>query len=391
MNGVDYRIGGPALCDRPLPAYSEEALDFLADLSRELLALPEARIYPDLTAAAFWCRRGNLNKLKAACPDAAYRLGRGLAFHITPANIPINFAFSWSFSLLAGNADLVRLPSKRFPQADAFCGAVERLLPRHPEIERRTAFVSYPSNSEATAAFCAQADARLIWGGDATIAKVRQYPTKPKCVDLTFADRYSICILDGGAVLACSEQALQRLAERFYNDSYLTDQNACSSPQLILWLHGTPEAKTRFWDAVAACAAARYELQGMTAVDKYTQLCQDGIDRPEVRGAVRQNGNLLYRVELSALPGDCTALRGQGGYFYEYGLHTLDELCPVVTEKYQTVTYFGVPSEELRALVLENRLRGIDRIVPVGSALDIGLIWDGYDIVRMLSRIVDVQ
>ena len=41
--------------------------------------------------------------------------------------------------------------------------------------------------------------------------------------------------------------------------------------------------------------------------------------------------------------------------------------------------------------VFKNRLSGIDRIVPVGEALDIGVIWDGYDIVRSLSRIIDVK
>ena len=31
------------------------------------------------------------------------------------------------------------------------------------------------------------------------------------------------------------------------------------------------------------------------------------------------------------------------------------------------------------------------RMVPISSALDIGGIWDGYDIVRSLSRIIDYK
>ena len=42
-------------------------------------------------------------------------------------------------------------------------------------------------------------------------------------------------------------------------------------------------------------------------------------------------------------------------------------------------------------MVIDNRLRGIDRIVPVGRAMDIGIIWDGYDIISMLSRIVQAE
>jgi len=36
-------------------------------------------------------------------------------------------------------------------------------------------------------------------------------------------------------------------------------------------------------------------------------------------------------------------------------------------------------------------LSGIDRIVPVGKALDMDVTWDGYDIVRSLSRVIDVK
>ncbi len=391
MNGVEVIIGSLEISHEPLPAYSSEALDFLSELSRELMAFPESRVYPDLSSAAFWCRKANLLKLKETCSCAENRLGRGLAFHITPSNIPVNFAFSWFFSLLSGNANIIRLPTKRFPQAEVFCNTVKRLLPKHREIERRTAFVRYPSGSEETGTFCQMADARLIWGGDETIAQIRQYPTKPKCVDLTFADRYSICILDGEAVSRCSETELKRLAENFYNDTYLMDQNACSSPQLILWRNPDGEGQRRFWDAVAACAAVRYDLQGMTAVDKYTRLCQDAIERPEVKAVFRQKGNLVYRAELAELPKNSTTFRGNGGYFYEYRLRSLDELCGIVDEKYQTVTVYGVAPEEIRQVVLRNRLRGVDRVVPVGKAMDIGVIWDGYDIVTMLSRVVSTQ
>ena len=63
----------------------------------------------------------------------------------------------------------------------------------------------------------------------------------------------------------------------------------------------------------------------------------------------------------------------------------------MVTEKYQTFCYFGVDPEEIRKTVLAHHLAGIDRITPIGKAMDIGVIWDGYDLIRMLSRIVNVE
>lgn len=385
MNNVEYLIGREEIETAPMPVYSEDAMSFCTELSKALLSSPISRAYPDLSALAFWCRRANLQKLKERCPEAEYRLGRGLCFHVTPGNIPVNFAFSWLFGLLSGCANIVRLSSRRFPQTEPLCDAIRVTLCKFPELEKRTAFIRYEADDETTAYFCAMADARLIWGGDATIAAVKGQNAKPRCVDVCFADRWSLCLLDGAALEAADEKTLARLAEDFYNDTWLMDQNACSSPQLILWRNDTPAARERFWRAAEETARGRYALQAAVAVDKYTHLFEDALDGVPVKETVRE-GNLLYRVELSVLPKDLTALRGRGGYFYEYSLKTLDELAPRVTEKFQTLTCFGTEPEELRRFVIANRLRGIDRIVPVGKAMDIGMVWDGFDLARTLSR-----
>ena len=34
---------------------------------------------------------------------------------------------------------------------------------------------------------------------------------------------------------------------------------------------------------------------------------------------------------------------------------------------------------------------GVDRVVPIGKALDLGFIWDGKDIIKTLSRRISVQ
>jgi hypothetical protein len=69
----------------------------------------------------------------------------------------------------------------------------------------------------------------------------------------------------------------------------------------------------------------------------------------------------------------------------------MNSIAHIINTKYQTLTYFGLKKAQLLDFVVRNRLSGIDRIVPIGSALDIGAIWDGYDIVRSLSRIIDIK
>lgn len=388
MSSVEYLVGNENILNTPLSVFNDNVVSFLNDVSQVLLKSETSRIYPDLSAFAFWCRKANLSKLKENY-SVADRLGRGLCFHISPSNIPINFAFSYVFSLLAGNSNIVRLPSKSFPQVDFLCEIFSKVLKKYPEIEQRTAFIKYPVDNEITAEFSKIADARIIWGGDSTIASVKCLASKPRGVDITFADRYSVCIIDAQKVLEADDVQLKRLSEDFYNDTYLMDQNACSSPQLILWVNDNEDARLKFWDAIYNTASQKYNLQDAICVDKYTKLCEDAIDF-DIIGQVKHDDNLLYRAELSELSPKIEKLRGKSGYFYEYSLKNYDELFNIITERFQTITYFGIDAGILRESIIANNLRGVDRIVPIGKAMDIGIIWDGHDLVNELSRVISL-
>ena len=50
------------------------------------------------------------------------------------------------------------------------------------------------------------------------------------------------------------------------------------------------------------------------------------------------------------------------------------------------MAYYGYTKEQLSDLVIDMRLNGIDRIVPLGKTTDFALIWDGYDLISTLSR-----
>lgn len=391
MNGVDFIIGTDEINRTPLTAYSDEAVAFITDLSAQIMRSPLLREYPDIAALGFWGRKGNILSLKKNCPESNIRLGRGVCFHIAPSNIPMSFAFSYLFGLLAGCSNIVRLPSKKFPQTEEMLKVISRVLKDHPEIETRSVFVRYPAEKSITEELSLLADARMIWGGDETVGNIRKIIINPKCIDIAFSDRYSFCIVDGDAVLNADERIIKRLAGDFYNDTYLMDQNACSSPQMICWLQDSKAARDRFWSAVSEIAQKKYHLQATVCVDKYTQSCEDAIDRADNVIEIIHDTNLLYRAQVKKLTSDIEGYRGNGGYFYEYSMDGLNDMVSVVTERFQTVTYFGIDPDEILKTVIEQKLRGIDRIVPIGKAMDIGVIWDGYDLVRMLSRIINVE
>lgn len=376
----------------PLRTYSENAICFLADWSRELLAQPAVRAYPDIASFAYWCRPANLSKLQRELDDQYRRLGRGLALHIAPANVPVNFAFSYAFGLLSGNANIVRVPESLPVQASLLCEMAARVLawPQHSRIASMTRLIRYPRNDEITQTLSKSSDVRLLWGGDQTIHHLRSMTTSPRCVDIAFADRYSVCLLSADAVIEADDKSLQTLAQGFYNDVFLLDQNACSSPHLVLW-QGTDTdilaAQARFWQMVQSVLDTKAPAPGIHAVEKYMHLCRTAIDLGDIRLQPQKN-NSFFRVTLEELPVNISDFRGRHGFFFEIADNNFEQLRRIVGEHYQTLTCFGVDLAAIADSVVVWGLPGIDRVVPVGKALDIGVIWDGYDLIRSMSRIV---
>ena len=391
---VELLAGSPPhkIAVHALPPYSREAVEFLAEVSSRLLKSPEIREYPDIAGFGYWCRRANLSKLAQAFDKNYERLGRGLALHIAPANVPVNFAFSFAFGLLAGNANIVRVSSVNHPQAIVIIRVLQELLAseNHARIRCMTSFVSYPRDDKITNALSEISDARIIWGGDATVNLIRRMNTKARCVDVCFADRYSVSLFGADAICDADSESFFRLIEGFYNDVFLLDQNACSSPHMVLWQGDDARicsAKYRFWRGLEELLETKNPEPGIYSLNKFTHLCRTAIWLQPIK-QTRSSSGRIYRVELDQLPLDAENFRGQHGFFFETTDNDLQKLCAAVNSRYQTLTYYGVDPQNITRLVVENGLRGLDRVVPVGMALDISTVWDGYDLITTLSRVI---
>ena len=386
-NQLDYEQW---CAQRPDTLFSEDVLAYLNALSASLLRDPQSRQYPDVITFAFFCRKANLLRMKDEYQSAKLRLGRGMVFHIAPSNVPINFAYSLVAGLLSGNHNVVRVSSKDFVQVDIVVRNMLSLQADYPEVSRRIAVVRYEHDSNANAIFSADCHVRVIWGGDRTIQQIRENALPARSFDICFADRYSFAVFNADELV--NEADMDALALRFYNDTYLFDQNACSAPHLIIWLgdaHNVVKAKQLFWSAVQNLLDKRYVLQDIQAVDKLTALYRQSVAM-NIRAEEYAN-NVLRRVELSQLPDDIDEYRCAGGYFTEYTAKTLDEIAPIIKNKYQTIAYYGLDKDRLISFVNRNKIVGVDRIVPVGETTAFSLIWDGYDLINMMSRIIDIK
>ena len=128
MNKVIKFLGNKKVLVKPCMPFGKLEIDFLDSLSKILMNNNNARNFPDVISFAFWCRKKNIKSLKNKLNTAETRIGLGCIFHITPSNVPLNFAYSFAFGLLTGNSNIVKLPSENFPQTKIVCNAISKII-----------------------------------------------------------------------------------------------------------------------------------------------------------------------------------------------------------------------------------------------------------------------
>jgi Acyl-CoA reductase (LuxC) len=369
--------------------YSQKVIKFLKELAEIILIDREARKFPDVIAFAFWCR--DIDE-RVHLGTSNYRRGRGLVFHVTPGNVPVNFAYSLATGLLSGNVNIVRLPSKKFEQVEYLIVKIGALIskPTHREVRNYFALVRYPKEREINDYFSELCDVRVIWGGNQTIHEIRKSNISAKTFDITFPDRYSICVVNSERYLKSNEKV--KIAQGFYNDTYLFDQNACTAPHLISWIGDAKlcsEASKIFWKNLEPIVSKRYSIEPLQIMDKLVMSARFSSGHPLAK--LRRSGdNKIFRIQLKEIKLNLEEFKSHSGLFYEVALQKLEELVEAVTGNYQTMVYYGFKYEELRQFIESSNLRGIDRIVPIGKSLAFSLNWDGYNLIESLSRSVEI-
>lgn len=372
-------------------------LDFLAALSRRLLAPPIARRYPELGSLGFFLRRGELSR---AVPDGdgdgdhVLRFPRGLVLHVPPANVDTIFVYSWALSALAGNANVVRISPRAAGAAEAIMEELNAAVQEaHPVVAQTQAMVTYGRDPEVTAALSRSCDLRVIWGGDAAVEQIRQAPLAAHARDLTFPDRASFAAVSVAGWAAADPPARERAADGFVMDSYWFDQAACASPRAVYLVGGDAPAaervRTEFLALVAAAARARGVVTD-PAMAVQNRVSSYGLAADGVATAITPVSEQVLSVRLGD-PGAVPRRWLGAGVFPLAWVPSLADLVPVVQRKDQTLTQFGFTRDQLLAFVTALEGRGIDRVVPFGSALSFQPIWDGYQLMHEFTRLTTIS
>tara|TARA_B100000989_G_scaffold286658_1_gene255528 strand:- start:1204 stop:2376 length:1173 start_codon:yes stop_codon:yes gene_type:complete len=373
---------------KKLKPFDDKMINFLSELSTRVTKSTEAKKNPEIMSFAFWIRRNNLIKLKKKyeIKKLNKRKGVGLLFHIPPSNIVSNFAYSLIFGLLSGNTNIIRLPEKSELMAKVLIKSMNNIKKIRLDISKYIYFIKNYTDDDRSNRLSSISDARLIWGGDKTVNLFKKFKTKKGCRNLYFTDKYSLSIFDSNKVTVANKVDLEHLIRNFYNDTYLVDQNACSSPNLIIWTGSEVEkAKKIFWSKLLEVVKKKYKLSFFSAVDKYTSSAIFSAKNNSISNIIN-NENLLIRIKLDKLNYNLENFRGKWGLFYEFSNKNKFKVNLPFSKKYQTITSYGYSKKQLEKLKKKSYLSSVNRIVQVGLSMEIDLFWDGYNILYKLTK-----
>ena len=381
-----------------LDVFDNEVLSFLDELSRCILKDKDINNLPEIVALGFWLRKSNLQRLrkenKYQIESEHFKLSpRGKVLHICPSNVDTMFVYSLVVSLLVGNKNILRLSSNtEEPHINKLFIHIKKLIDdKFQNLNSYINIIKYPRDKDINEQLSIKVNARLIWGGDRTIETFKNFATQPRTKDIVFPDRLSLMILKSERILELEGKEQKEFINLFFNDSYTFNQLGCSSPQVVMFL-GKKNHTEKALDLIVQHLNEKIELNDFDipsiASLKFNKMVDDSIASII---SEKKGNNIVTFLEIEGSVKLHTLKSCGGGYFYKKNIHDLNEVESLNHSKIQTITHFGLSDEEISQLTKLAFGEGIDRIVPLGKALEFDYLWDGYNLFEELSRKIAIK
>jgi len=375
-----------------ISVFDKRAEEFLDLLSKNILLNLDAKEYPDLVNFGFWCRKKNIEKIRKSL-NLKYRVPKGVALHITPSNVPMNIGFSLVLGLLSGCKNIIRVPTKKFKQIEILIFLLKKILKnkKYSILRNNICLIKYERSDLISQKLSALADVRLLWGGDVTVEKFKNFKTKLKCVDLVFPNKYSAALIDFKKINFSRKMETENLVKNFYNDSFVMDQLGCSSPKIIFALNYNKNCRL-FWDLLSKHVNKSYEstfsitnkkfyLLNMIAIQKRTKY----LNKKNFKIVLLSSNNSKNIFSLESISNFAY------GIFYLIKIKNVNNVKKYLNYKFQTLTYFGFSKSQLEKIFFSTNFNNIDRAVKIGQAFSMSEIWDGYNIIESMTKTLDIS
>ena len=393
-DAIQLKIGDISVDQSMFSVFDSRVMDFISNFRESLISFNSSR-NSELSALIFYLRRANIEKIKLNSNFSHEKIyvNRGIAYHICPSNVPTTFAYSFIWGLVSGCINIIKIPSVNDPAKEKILKSLIELSERkeNKDIFSHNLILNYDKKSSNTEYLSSISDVRIAWGSDHTIEDLKKNKTKPNNHDIFFPDRISACIISENEFNVLSEDQIVSLAKRFVRDFADYNQLACSSPSFVIWVGDEKFAdkKIQFWSEVSKEVSQKKigpEISGLR-ISKTIELMASGFLPASYAQSdweikiLRSSSNSLKFLDVTC---------GYGN-FIEYTVQGLNLVFEESQHRLQTITYFGFSKELLQELSFKQKFQGIDRIVPIGSALDLENIWDGFNIVHEMVKEICIR
>ncbi len=383
---------------RVLIPFSHIIIEFLEELSQQIISNKNLSSDPELAALAFWLREKHITQL--AKNNASKRdnkrvmAPKGVVFLIPPTNVGALFCYNMALSLLTGNRTIVRL-SPNAPNTSRFlCQLISNVLEnRNFELIAQNIMIfSYGHSNKITEYFSQQCDLRIVWGGDETVKAIRQIPLAVKAADISFSDRFSWTAIKAETFLDLKGTPLQNFITRLSNEVFLFDQKACSSPKILCWIGQEDKIAKASEKLIENLLGERKKtspkIQLGNAVEKQDSLYSMMTVLPGCK--LLENNHLLTVLLLENasenMMDDIREFHTGNGIIIEVRYQKLSKISELLTGKDQTLSHYGFEKKEIFNLSTNNTTGTFDRIVPIGQAHSFSETWDGYNMFSLYQR-----
>ncbi len=372
--------------------FDSNVIEFINLFSIELRKHKNFKNYPDLHFLSLWTSKTEIKKKKKLILQSENRFGRGLVLHVTPSNLPTNFAYSFLMGLISGNSNIVKLPLKEFGETKIILSVIKNIfkIKKFSELKKSNLFLKFDRESSILKEVSETCDARVIWGGDKTIQEIRKFKTPERCIDLNFSDRYSFSVINSKAYFNLSRNNKINLAKKFFYDAYLSDQMACNSPHCLVWIGKTKNQDKIFWGDLIEIVKKKYLFDNKKTIDKYLHLFEIILNKKNLQKILVNNNNVkVFKIKNNIK--NIEEYRGIYGTFYQLVFENFSNLRNIINKKCQTISSFGFNKKDYINLIASNNIRGLDRVVPFGQSMNFTMNWDSYNLVTSLSRVVEID
>ena len=382
--------------NKNIPPFSDEVIDFINNFSKSILLDQGSRKFPELIVLADFFSKRNIKRIsnKVSNNDDSYALlPLGKTFHIAPSNVDTIFLYSSLIALMCGNICLIRLSSQRTEQIDFAIDKLNSVLSQHSNFLKRLLVFNYGHNDEITRRISSHIDLRVIWGGDNSVREIRSIPLNPMARELTFPNRFSFTVMKSKEVIS-NHCDLNSIVDSFLKDTIYFNQQACSSPRSLIWLgsqNDNQKAQDIFWNLyLERLPSKEYQNTAGMMMDRF--VASNFLSAMDLSKRVNKAGDYPIRLKVHDLNSQILReIHPGNGLFYDVEVQNIGQIAKQVKNTDQTLTYFGLDNSEISDLLSLISNRGIDRIIPIGEALDFSVIWDGYDLIEAFSRKVVIR